>query len=181
MLLLHAFVIAVMVVASLGAPAQAQSSKPAARKPASGPAKPAQQLFYDGFEAYKANRLTDAIRLYEQGLRQDPTNALAAFYLGEAYAKTGNPAKAQEWYSASLAANPQSEVAAQARERLGAAQRAAAPPTPPPTKEQLLSSNVTKIVQVGLIHKGLYKKNADGICDQDLADAISLTLSNYTA
>ena len=120
MLLLHAFVIAVMVVASLGAPAQAQSSKPAARKPASGPAKPAQQLFYDGFEAYQANRLTDAIRLYEQGLRQEPSNALAAFYLGEAYAKTGNSTKAQEWYAASLAADPQSTVAAQARERLAA-------------------------------------------------------------
>jgi tetratricopeptide (TPR) repeat protein len=132
MFLVHAFVIAVLVIGAMSAPAQSQSAKPAARKSASGPAKPAQQLFYDGFEAYKANHFPDAIRLFEQGLRQDATNALAAFYLGEAYAKTGNPAKAQEWYAASLAADPQSEVAAQARERLAAAQRAVTPPNPAP-------------------------------------------------
>ena len=67
--------------------------------------------------------MQDAIRLFEQGLRQDATNALAAFYLGEAYAKTSKQAKAQEWYAASLAADPQSEVAGQARARLAAAPR----------------------------------------------------------
>jgi tetratricopeptide (TPR) repeat protein len=131
MLLLHVFVIAVMLVVSMGPPAQAQKAKPAARKTASEQPKPAEQLFYDAFEAYKAERFQDAIGLFEKGLRQVPTNALAAFYLGEAYAKTGNPAKAQEWYAASLAADPQSEVAAQARERLAAAQRGAAAPPPP--------------------------------------------------
>jgi tetratricopeptide (TPR) repeat protein len=128
MVIWYVLMVAVMAVVSTGATAYAQQSKTAARKPASGPAKPAQQLFYDGFEAYKANRFTDAIRLFEQGLRQDPTNALAAFYLGEAYTKTSNQAKAREWYAASLAADPQSAVAAQARERVAAAQRGAASP-----------------------------------------------------
>jgi tetratricopeptide (TPR) repeat protein len=134
MSVLHALVIAMMVV-SISIPVQAQQSKPSARKPASGQPKPTQQLFYDGFEAYKADRFKDAIGLFEKGLRQDPANALAAFYLGEAYGKTGNQAKAQEWYAASLEANPQSEVAAQARERLAAAQRGAAAPTPSPANE----------------------------------------------
>jgi tetratricopeptide (TPR) repeat protein len=129
MSVLHALVIAVMVV-SISIPAQAQQSKPSARKSASGQPKPAPQLFYDGFEAYKADRFKDAIGLFEQGLRRDPTNALAAFYLGEAYAKTGSQAKAQQWYAASVAADPQSEVAAQARERLAGAQRGAASPIP---------------------------------------------------
>jgi hypothetical protein len=35
----------------MGAPAQAQQAKPSTRKPASEQLKPAQQLFYDAFEA----------------------------------------------------------------------------------------------------------------------------------
>jgi tetratricopeptide (TPR) repeat protein len=128
MFLVHALLITVMLVVSMGAPAQAQKAKPSTRKPASEQPKLAQQLFYDGFEAYKANCLKDAIGLFEKGLQQDPTNALATFYLGEAYTKTGNPAKAQQWYGASLAADPQSEVAAQARERVAAAPRGTTPP-----------------------------------------------------
>ena len=131
----HALVIAVMLVVSMGATAQAQKAKPSTRKPASGQPKPAQQIFYDGFEAYKANRFQDAIGLFEQGLQRDPTNALAAFYLGEAYGKTGNQGKAQQWYAASVATDPQSEVAEQARTRLAAAQRGAAAPTPSPATQ----------------------------------------------
>ena len=44
MFLMHAFVIAVMAVMSMGVPAQAQKAKPAARKSASEQPKPAQQL-----------------------------------------------------------------------------------------------------------------------------------------
>jgi formylglycine-generating enzyme required for sulfatase activity len=126
MFVLHVLVMAVMLVVSVGATAQAQQAKPSTRKPeasrpASGQPKTAQQLFYDAFEAYKANRFKEAIAQFEKGLQQEPTNALAAFYLGEAYAKSGDQAKAQKWYAASVAADPQSEVAGQARERLAAA------------------------------------------------------------
>src|SRR6266850_6918136 len=123
----------------MGAPAQAQQAKPSTRKPASEQLKPAQQLFCDAFEAYKADRFQDAIGLFEKGLRQDVTNALAAFYLGEAYAKTGKQAKAQEWYAASLAADPQSKVAVQARERVAVAPRGAATPQPPAAQAEELT------------------------------------------
>ena len=125
MFVLHTGVMAVMLVVSIDATAQTQQSKPSARKPAGGQPKTAQQLFHDAFEAYKANRFKEAIEQFEKGLQRDPTNALAAFYLGEVYAKTGDQAKAQQWYAASVMANPQSEVAGQARERLAAAQRGA--------------------------------------------------------
>jgi len=45
MLILHVLVITVMLVVSMGAAADAQQAKLAARKPASKQAKPAQQLF----------------------------------------------------------------------------------------------------------------------------------------
>jgi tetratricopeptide (TPR) repeat protein len=174
MLLLHALMIAVMVVVSMGAPAQAQKAKPAARKPASVQPTPAQQLFYDGFEAYKAERFQDAIGLFEQGLRQVPTNALAAFYLGEAYAKTDNSAKAQEWYAASLAADPQSEVAAQARERVAAVPRGAAPPPPPTWNEGMI-----KYAQGVLGENRFYRGAKDGRWSAELEQALQAATSDF--
>jgi hypothetical protein len=51
MFVLHAVVMAVMLVVSIDATAQTQQSKPSARKPAGGQPKTAQQLFHDAFEA----------------------------------------------------------------------------------------------------------------------------------
>ncbi len=79
----------------------------------------ANQLFAKGFEALKAGNATDATKAFEAGLKKDPKNALAWFYLGEAKLAS-SPKEAASDYKKSLALDPTSRVADAAKARLDA-------------------------------------------------------------
>jgi hypothetical protein len=46
---------------------------------------PGREMFADGFVLLKAGKPKEAAVKFESGLKLDPNNALAYFYLGEAY------------------------------------------------------------------------------------------------
>ena len=77
------------------------------------------QLFFDGYELLKEGKAKEAIVKFEQGLETEPNNALARFYLGEAYFTAGQKDKASEQLRKSLELDANSQVAEQARKRLG--------------------------------------------------------------
>jgi tetratricopeptide (TPR) repeat protein len=78
-------------------------------------------LFFDAFELLRAGKAQEAVGKFEQGLAQDPQNATARFYLGEAYRALGDDAKARTQYQASLEAEADSAVAGEAKARLAEA------------------------------------------------------------
>jgi formylglycine-generating enzyme required for sulfatase activity len=92
----------------------------------------------DAYDLYQSGKLNEASQKFEQGLRMSPTRAQAAvgfFMLGETYRDMGDGAKAKANYEASLQADPNSQVAGQARDRLntvGSASAGAPPGAPPP-------------------------------------------------
>jgi tetratricopeptide (TPR) repeat protein len=79
---------------------------------------PVQRLFFDGYELLKKGKLQEAVNKFEQGLKQDAKNARAHFYLGEAYRDLKRNDRAQKHYQAAIEAEPNGEMALQARERL---------------------------------------------------------------
>ena len=79
----------------------------------------AQQLFFQGFDLLKAGKGREAAAKFEAGLKVEPGNALARHFLGEAYLSTGEKNLAEEQYRKSLELDPNSQVAADARKRLG--------------------------------------------------------------
>jgi formylglycine-generating enzyme required for sulfatase activity len=88
----------------------------------------------EAYDLYQAGKLPDAAVKFEQGLRLNPGRdqaAVAFFLLGETYRQMGEDFKAKANYEASLQANPDSQVAQQARDRL-AGKTGAAPAAPPP-------------------------------------------------
>jgi tetratricopeptide (TPR) repeat protein len=90
-------------------------------------------LFFDAFELLRAGKAQEAVGKFEQGLAQDPQNATARFYLGEAYRALGDDAKARTQYQASLEAEADSAVAGEAKARLAeAVQYALTVQTDPP-------------------------------------------------
>ncbi len=109
-----------------------------AAAPASAQENVAGPVLKEAYDLYQAAKLQDAAVKFEQGLRLNPTRdqaSVAFFLLGETYRQLGDDFKAKANYEASLQANPNSQVAAQARERLagsGAAQAAPAPQTAQP-------------------------------------------------
>jgi formylglycine-generating enzyme required for sulfatase activity len=127
------------LAAALGAAASAPSK---AQESVAGP------VLKEAYDLYQAGKLPDAAVKFEQGLRLNPARdqaAVAFFLLGETYRQMGEDFKARANYEASLQANPESQVAAQARDRL-AGKTAAAPSgatggmpalPPPPTASGL--------------------------------------------
>ena len=89
-------------------------------------AQDAQQLFAEGFELLGQNKAVQAAAKFERGLKSDPNNAMARFYLGEAYLATGEGEKARSQWGKSLESDPKSEVAVAARKRLTEASAAPA-------------------------------------------------------
>lgn len=79
----------------------------------------AKQLFFDGFELLKYGKAKEAVAKFEDGLKAEPNNAVARYYLGEAYFTAGQKDKAREQLRESLALEPNSPVAENARKRLG--------------------------------------------------------------
>ncbi|MGQ0675978.1 MAG: SUMF1/EgtB/PvdO family nonheme iron enzyme [Rhodospirillales bacterium] len=98
----------------------------------------------EAYDLYSAGKLPDAAVKFEQGLRLNPARdqaAVAFFLLGETYRQMGEDFKAKANYEASLQANPASQVAQQARDRLAAAPAAtAAPALPSPQAAPALPS-----------------------------------------
>jgi len=87
----------------------------------------------EAYDLYQAGKLNEASQKFEQGLRMSPTRAQAAvgFYmLGETYRDMGDGFKAKANYEASLQADPSSQVAPQARDRISTL--ASGPSAPPP-------------------------------------------------
>lgn len=78
---------------------------------------PARKTFAEAFELLRAGDARAASARFESGLKLDPNNALAYFYLAEAYNARNEPERARKAYYQSLAIDPNSEVAAQAQQR----------------------------------------------------------------
>ena len=79
----------------------------------------AQKLFFEGYELLKDGKAKDAIPKFEVGLKAEPNNALARYYYGEALFALGQRDKAKEQLRKSLDLDGNSQVAADARKRLG--------------------------------------------------------------
>lgn len=79
----------------------------------------AQKLFFEGYELLKDGKAKDAIPKFESGLKAEPNNALARYYFGEALFALGQRDKAKEQLRRSLDLDANSQVAADARKRLG--------------------------------------------------------------
>jgi formylglycine-generating enzyme len=76
-------------------------------------------LFAQGYDLFMAGKYEQARDKFQQGIAEDPTNALALFYLGEAYRGLNDMVTAKRCYEASLKLDPNSKVAEEARKRLG--------------------------------------------------------------
>ena len=79
----------------------------------------AHKLFFEGYELLKDGKAKDAIPKFEVGLKAEPNNALARYYYGEALFALGQRDKATEQLRKSLDLDGNSQVAADARKRLG--------------------------------------------------------------
>jgi len=77
-----------------------------------------QASFASGFELLKAGKAKEAASKFETGLKTDPKNALAHFYLGEAYAALKRPKDAKKQYQASLDLDAAGPVAEKAKGKL---------------------------------------------------------------
>jgi len=77
-----------------------------------------QTLFSDGFDLLKGGKAKEAAAKFEVGLKADPKNALAHYFLGEAYLALKRDADAKREFQRSLALDATSSVADKARDRL---------------------------------------------------------------
>jgi len=90
-------------------------------------AETAQNQFSSAFELLKAGKPKEAAAKFEAGLKADPKNALAHYYLGEAYSALNRNVDARKQYQASLDSDPASSVATNAKEKLAQLSAARAP------------------------------------------------------
>jgi TonB family protein len=90
-------------------------------------------LFAAGYELIRAGDPKAAVAKFETGLKADPNNALAHYYLGKAYLALGRSGEARAQFRKSLRLDPNGSVSGPAREelsRLPAPAVAAAPANP---------------------------------------------------
>jgi formylglycine-generating enzyme required for sulfatase activity len=78
----------------------------------------ATRLFFEGFELLKEGRNREAAEFFVTGLSIEPGNAMARYFLGEAYLALGQRAQAEYQYRQSVMLDGGSEVADRARNRL---------------------------------------------------------------
>ena len=78
----------------------------------------ARKLFFDGYELLKEGKARESVPKFEEGLRANPNNALARYFLGEALFALGQREKAREQLRQSLDLDPHSQVADDVRRRL---------------------------------------------------------------
>lgn len=77
----------------------------------------AAELFFQGYELLEQGKASEAAAKFEEGLKTEPNNATARYYLGEAYVSVGQN-KAREQMRKSLDLDANSQVAGPARKRL---------------------------------------------------------------
>ena len=75
-------------------------------------------LFAQGYYLLQNGQPSKAVEKFEQGLKIDPNNAQAHYYLGEAYLAMSRGDMAKEHYERSLLIDAHSDVADDARKRL---------------------------------------------------------------
>lgn len=85
----------------------------------------ARELFRQAFDLYQAGEFDDAVSLFAEGLKDDPQNAMAHFYLGETYSKLQKFKLAREHYAKSA------ELAPKSKEGVLSAARLKTPPKLP--------------------------------------------------
>ncbi len=78
----------------------------------------AQALFLEGYELLTGGRMKEAVPKFEAGLKVEPDNALARFYLGETLFALGRRNEARAQLARSLELDPNSKVASVARKLL---------------------------------------------------------------
>jgi tetratricopeptide (TPR) repeat protein len=78
----------------------------------------AQAAFSEGFELLKAGRHSEAVLRFESGLKLEPKNATAWFYLGEARLRMGADIAAANAYKKSLELDANGQVSEAARARV---------------------------------------------------------------
>ncbi len=78
----------------------------------------AQTDFAAGFDLIKSGKVKEAAARFEAGLKNDPDNAMATFYLGEAYLALKQADKAKAQYEKALKLDPFGATAKDANERL---------------------------------------------------------------
>jgi len=76
------------------------------------------EILAQGFYLLQNGQPSKAVDKFEQGLKIDPNNAEAHYYLGEAYRAMSRDDLAKEHYETSLSIDAHSEVADNARKRL---------------------------------------------------------------
>lgn len=96
--------------------------------------------FREGYELLQRYDTQRAIERFEQGLKIEPTNALAHFYLGEALSLSARTEEAREHYEQSLKLDSNSDVAELARKKL---QANAAPTKKPASTQDAQDGSVT--------------------------------------
>jgi len=111
-------------------------------------------LFASGYELLRSGKSHPAAAKFEAGLKLDPNNALAHFYLGESYLALGRNAEAKKQYQKSLQLDPKSEVADDIKGRLAEARARAAKEealrvTQPPAQVTVAQSTFSFINQCG--------------------------------
>ena len=75
-------------------------------------------IFAQGFYLLQNGQPSKAADKFQQGLKIDPNNAEAHYYLGEAYRAMSRDDLAKQHYESSLSIDAHSEVADNARKRL---------------------------------------------------------------
>ena len=77
-----------------------------------------QTHFSDGFELLKGGKAKEAAAKFEAGLKADPKNALAHYYLGEAYLALKRDSEAKKEFQRSIDLDAKSSVSEKAKDRL---------------------------------------------------------------
>ena len=74
--------------------------------------------FREGYELLQRKEVQRAIERFEQGLKSEPNNALAHFYLAEAYLQLRQNDKAKIHYKKSLQLDPNGDMSSKTKDRL---------------------------------------------------------------
>lgn len=81
---------------------------------------PGQKLFFEAYELQSTGQLPAAAAKYEAGLKVEPKNAAAHYFVGEIYVRLGRAGPARSHLNQALKLEPQGQYAARAQEQLAA-------------------------------------------------------------
>ena len=152
-------------------PDLAQANAPSAPPPA------ASSLFSQGFQQLNADDAADAEASFQAGLKLEPANPLAWFYLGEAQLKQGHSSDAAAAYRQSLSLNATSAVADTARARLAGVVQANGPtPVDLPPPPQLAA-----VPPVNLPASFCSAKDRNAFYDQVYKPALDIAVADNQA